>query len=131
MHPDKIDKTGRAGYGVWMDKQSRREALRQYKEAIPSVGVFAVRCAATGQSWVGISKNLEQQQNRIWFGLRLGTYPNRDLVAAWKAHGPDAFAFEVLEVLDTRDATPLAIDLMLKDAYAQALARPNAAKLVG
>lgn len=114
-----------------MDKQSRREALRQYKEQAPSVGAFAVRCTATGEAWVGVSKNLEQQKNPIWFGLRLGTYPNRALVAAWKAHGEAAIAFEVLEVLDTKDVSPLAIDLMLKDARQRWRDRLGAPKLVG
>ncbi|THD81155.1 MAG: GIY-YIG nuclease family protein [Phenylobacterium sp.] len=99
-----------------MDKQSRREALRQYKEKKPAIGVFAVRCAASGEVWVAASRNLDQQQNGVWFGLRLGSHPNRALQAAWAAHGEAAFAFERLEVLEDRDHSPLAIDLMLKDA---------------
>jgi hypothetical protein len=99
-----------------MDKQSRREALRQYKEKKPAVGVFAVRCAASGEVWVAASRNLGQQQNGVWFGLRLGSHPNRALQAAWTAHGEAAFVFERLEVLEDRDHSPLAIDLMLKDA---------------
>ena len=114
-----------------MEKQSRREALRQYKEQTPSVGAFAVRCAASGEVWVGVSKNLEQQKNPIWFGLRLGTYPNKALVAAWKAHGETAMSFEVLEVLKTNDVSPLAVDLMLKDAHQRWRDELKAPKLVG
>lgn len=114
-----------------MDKQSRREALRQYREKKTPMGVFAVRCAATGQAWVGISRNLEQQQNPIWFGLRLGTYPNKALQAVWNAHGRDAFAFEVLETLPDGDLSPLAIDLMLKDADKRWRETLQAPKVVG
>jgi hypothetical protein len=99
-----------------MDKLSRREALRQYKETALEVGVFAVRCAASGEAWVGASKNLGQQQNGIWFGLRLGSYPNAALQAAWRTHGEAAFAFERLQVLAVEDLSPLAVSLMLKDA---------------
>src|SRR5436853_96654 len=65
-----------------MDKQSRRQVVRDYKERKVSQGIFAVRCAATGEAWVGKSRNLEQQQNGIWFGLRSGGYVNRVLQAA-------------------------------------------------
>jgi hypothetical protein len=114
-----------------MDKQSRREALRQYKEQAPEVGVFAVRCAATGEAWTGASKNLGQQQNGIWFGLRLGSHPNRALQAAWRAHGEAAFAFEPVEVLDVKDLSPLAVELMLKDAEARWREKLGARRVAG
>ena len=66
-----------------MDKQSRREAIRDYKERATSRGVFAVRCRPTGQVWVAASRNLAQQQNAIWFGLKAGGYVNRAAQAAW------------------------------------------------
>jgi hypothetical protein len=114
-----------------MDKISRREALRRYKETAPEVGVFAVRCASSGETWVGASKNLGQQQNGIWFGLRTGGHPNRTLQAAWREHGEAAFAFEPLEVLKVKDLSPLAIDLMLKDAEARWRGKLGAAKVAG
>lgn len=114
-----------------MDKLSRREALRQYKEQAPEVGVFAVRCAATGEAWVGASKNLGQQQNGIWFSLRLGGYPNRALQAAWREHGEAGFVFEPLEVLKVKDLSPLAVDLMLKDAEARWREKLGATKVAG
>src|SRR5258705_175775 len=58
-----------------MDKQSRRQAVRDFKERKTLRGVFAVCCAATGEVWVGGSRNLDQQQNSIWFGLRRGGLP--------------------------------------------------------
>lgn len=114
-----------------MDKQSRREALRQYRERKAPVGVFAVRCGATGEVWVGASRNLDQQQNPIWFGLRLGSHPNRAMQAAWREHGEAAFTFERLEVLDDRDLSPLALGLVLKDAEARWRAEMGAKKAFG
>jgi hypothetical protein len=114
-----------------MDKHSRREALRQYKEKKPPVGVFAVRCTATGEAWVGASRNLDQQQNRIWFGLRLGGYPNRLLQARWREHGEAAFAFERLEALNDKDLSPLAVGLMLRNAEQRWRERLGAAKVAG
>ena len=114
-----------------MDKQSRRQVVRDYKERKVSMGIFAVRCAVTGQAWVGQSRNLEQQQNGIWFGLRQGGHPNLALRAAWAAHGEAAFAFEVLEVIDTEGLSPYGRDNLLKDRDAHWRAELGAPKLVG
>jgi hypothetical protein len=114
-----------------MDKQSRRQVVRDYRERKVSQGIFAVRCAATGETWVGKSRNLEQQQNGIWFGLRSGGYVNPAVQAAWTAHGEAAFSFEVLEAIDIEDLGPLGRDSLLKDRDAHWRAELGARKLVG
>jgi hypothetical protein len=114
-----------------MDKQIRRQAVRDYKERKVAIGVFAVRCAATGEAWVGASQNLDQQQNRIWFGLRQGGYPNPALRAAWAAHGEAAFVFEVLETLKDEDLSAYARGNLLKDRDAHWRSELGAAKIVG
>jgi hypothetical protein len=83
-----------------MSKQARKAAAAAYREHKAAAGVFAVRCAGTGEIWVGSSRHLETQQNSLWFGLRHGGYPNRVLQAAWAAHGEPAFSFETLETFD-------------------------------
>lgn len=60
-----------------MDKSARRAAVAAYKERKPEWGVFAVRCLATGQAWVGESRHLDTQQNGLWFALRHGSSPYR------------------------------------------------------
>ena len=92
-----------------MDKQSRRQLTRDYKEKKTAAGVYAVRCAASGEVWVGGSRNIDPQQNSIWFGLKRGGHMNRAMQAAWSAHGEDAFSFEVLERLEAEDLTPLGL----------------------
>jgi hypothetical protein len=114
-----------------MDNQSRRQAVRDYKERKVSAGIYAVRCAAAGQSWVGQSPNLDQQQNRIWFALRQGGHPNPALKAAWAAHGEAAFTFEVLEVIEDADLSVYARDSRLKDRSAHWRAGLGATKIVG
>lgn len=114
-----------------MDRQSRREAIRDYKERKIATGIFAVRCAASGEAWVGQSRNLTQQRNGIWFGLRLGGHPNAALRAAWAAHGEAAFAFEVLEVIDDEGLSAYARGNLLKDRDAFWRAELGATKIVG
>jgi hypothetical protein len=114
-----------------MDNQSRRQAIRDYKERKVPVGIYAVRCAVTGEAWVGQSQNLPQQQNRIWFGLRQGGHPNPSLRAAWSAHGEAAFAFDVLETVDDEGLNPYARGNLLKDRDAHWRSALGAAKIVG
>jgi hypothetical protein len=92
-----------------MDKSSRRQILRDYREQKVDAGVFAVRCAATGEVWVGASRNIDKQQNGVWFGLRTGGHANRQMQASWAAHGEAGFAFEVLERIETGEMTPLGL----------------------
>ena len=83
----------------------RKAAIAAYKKRKSAAGIYAVRCAATGQAWVGQTLNLETIQNRIWFSLRAGGHSNRELQGAWAAHGADAFAFEPLEQLKDEELT--------------------------
>jgi hypothetical protein len=83
-----------------MNSTDRKAAVAAYKEKTAAAGVYAVRCAPSGQVWVGESRNLEAQQTSLWFAMRLGSHPHRDLVEAWAQHGEAAFSFEVLETLD-------------------------------
>src|SRR4051812_5931491 len=114
-----------------MDKSSRREAVREFKERKVARGVFAVRCAASGQVWVGGSRNLDQQQNSIWFGLKNGGYINREVQAAWREHGAAALAFEVLELFDDEAMGPVGRADLMKARAAHWRAELGAAKLVG
>lgn len=97
-----------------MDKQSRRAAVRDYKEKKVRAGVFAVRCAATGEAWVGLSRNLDGQRNSSLFALRLGSHMNKGLQAAWNAKGAEAFAYEELEVIGDEDLTAMGLADLLK-----------------
>ncbi len=82
-----------------MNNEDRKVAVAAYKKKKAAAGIFAVRCAASGQAWVGQTLNLDTVQNRIWFSLRVGSNSNRELQSAWAAHGADAFSFEPLEAL--------------------------------
>jgi hypothetical protein len=116
---------------VAMDKQSRRDAVRDYKERKLSAGVFAVRCTATGQAWVGAARDLDQKQNGVWFGLKTGGHSNREMQAAWNAHGEAAFAYEPLEVLDSDGASRMGVEMMLKEAEARWRDQLGAGKVAG
>jgi hypothetical protein len=86
-----------------MKSDDRKGAIAAYKERKTVAGVYAVRCMATGQFWIGRALDLSAIQNRLWFTLRQGAYPHRSLQEAWKAHGADAFIFAELERLEEEE----------------------------
>ena len=100
-----------------MDKAQKKAAISAYKERDDAIGIFAVRCAATGEVWVGPTPNLDTIKNRIWFGLRMGNAVNAGMQRAWSNHGADSFAFEVLERLDAEELA-FVRDGQLKDRAA-------------
>ncbi len=97
-----------------MDKQSRRDAVRNYKERKVAAGIFSLRCRSTGETWVSASRNLDQM-NGIYFSLRMGSHRNAALQAAWKAHGEAGFDYAVVESLDDETLTPIGRATWLKE----------------
>ena len=115
-----------------MDKQTRRDLLRDYKERKSVVGVYAMRCVPTGEVWTAGSRNLDAQQNSLWFGLRTGGHHlNRPMQAAWAAHGEAGFSFEVLERIEDEALTPQGVLDHLKTRERHWLATLGAKKAVG
>lgn len=114
-----------------MDKQSRRDLVRDYKERKAVAGVYAVRCAPSGEVWTAGSRNVDGQQNSLWFGLRNGGHINRAMQAAWTAHGEAAFSFDVLERIDDETLTPQGVLDRLKVRQKHWLETLGAKKAVG
>ena len=88
-----------------MEDEGRKAAVAAYKERKAVGGVYTVRCAASGQIWVGGAPDLSTIQNRLWFTLRLGSNSHRSLQDAWTTHGSEAFTFEVVEQLKDEDSS--------------------------
>jgi hypothetical protein len=82
---------------------TRRELVRQYKEAGPAAGVYAIRNLAEGRVYLGASMNVEGALNRARFELRQRGHRHKALMADWLRLGEAQFAFEVVDVLKKRD----------------------------
>jgi hypothetical protein len=108
-----------------MSNASKKDMLREYKETPQRSGVFAVVCGA--RRWIGTTRNLDKQQNSLWFQLRSGRYPNAELQAEWNAHGEAGFAYEVLE--EVKDENALIIPELLKEREAAWRTEMSAQKL--
>ena len=97
-----------------MKTDDRKAAIAAYKKRKSIAGIFAVRCAASGEAWVGRALDLDTIQNRIWFALRQGNHSNRELQGAWSAHGEAGLSFETLERLK-EDELPYVRDTLLRE----------------
>ncbi|HEX3943544.1 MAG TPA: GIY-YIG nuclease family protein [Rhizomicrobium sp.] len=97
-----------------MSNARKKQLLREYKETPQRAGVFAVCCSDA--RWTGSTRNLDKQQNSLWFQLRMGKYPNPQLQKAWNENGEAAFCYEVLE--EVKDDNPLIIGDLLKEREA-------------
>jgi len=99
-----------------MKIDDRKAAIAAYRKRKSAVGIYAVRCAASGKAWIGQTHNLETVQNRIWFSLRAGGHGNRDLQSDWQAHGAEAVSFEPLEQLKDEEL-PYIRDALLRERF--------------
>src|SRR5689334_192167 len=99
-----------------MTASRKKELVREYRERKVRPGIFAVRCSAAGKVWIGASRDLDSQQNGIWFQLRMGNHMNRELQQVWNRQGIDDFQFEILEIIE--DENPEMIGLLLKEREA-------------
>jgi len=81
----------------------RKAAISAYKERKTVAGVYAVRCEASGEVWVGQAPNLDKIKNRIWFTLRQGRHHCRSLQAAWNTHGEAGLRFGECERLEDEE----------------------------
>ena len=100
-----------------MKNEDKKAAVAAYKERKTAAGVYAVRCAATGQRWVGTALDLGAIWNRLSFTLRQGGSRHGTLQASWREHGAEAFAFEEVERVD-EEALAYIRDRVLKDRLA-------------
>ena len=86
-----------------MERASRKAAIAAYKERKVEAGIYALRCKATGGSWVGRAPDLSTIENRMRFALTHDANLRASLKAAVREHGAEAIAFEVLERVATDD----------------------------
>ena len=109
-----------------MKAQARKLAIADYKKRTSVAGIYAVRCAATGEIWVGQALDLDKIQNRVWFTLRTGSHSNPDLQRAWSTDGETGLSFEILERLEAEELAYVR-DTLLKERLAHWRAALNAA----
>ena len=77
----------------------RKKLIRDYKETPRPAGVYRVRHEPSGRTILGSSPDAPAMLNRIRAQLRMGGHRDRQMQRDWTSDGPDAFTFEVLDLL--------------------------------
>lgn len=83
--------------------KSRDELKRAYQERPKQAGVFQIKNTINGKVLLGSSLNLDGPLNYHKFALTIGRHRNDVLQQDWNAYGPDAFVFEILDVVKIKD----------------------------
>ncbi|WP_281656118.1 GIY-YIG nuclease family protein [Eggerthella sinensis] len=83
-----------------MQTDRRKELRDSYKNRRPEMGVIALRFIATGERFLGTTRDASKEFNSLQAKLGGGGHPNRQLQQLWNAHGADGFAFEVVDTLE-------------------------------
>ncbi len=112
-----------------LSKESRKDAIRNFKEQKPSIGIYAVRSTASGRAWVGMSRNLEATKNSCWFQLRNRLHRAQSLQEEWNARGEAAFEYEIVDRLD-EDVHIMEIDDQLNKRLRDWVTRLEASQLL-
>lgn len=77
----------------------RKELKRLAKETKTDAGVFQIKNSRNGKVFVESTRNLKTINGKQ-FQLEMGSHQNKMLQKEWNEFGPEAFTFEVLEVLE-------------------------------
>lgn len=84
-----------------MNKKSRKELLKEYKEIKTLMGVIQIKNLVNGKIYLNSYPNLKNKWLTLKAQLDAGKHMNSQLQAEWKEFGHQAFSFEVLEEKDT------------------------------
>lgn len=86
-----------------MDMIRKKQLLEEYKNRKPEMGVISFRCSATGETFLGISKDTKADFNSTRCKLKANWHPNKRLLALWNQYGENGFELSVLKVLKYED----------------------------
>ncbi|SHJ60280.1 GIY-YIG nuclease family protein [Hespellia stercorisuis] len=82
-----------------MDTKRKKELLQEWKDRRPEMGVISIHCNATGETFLGSSKDTRADFNSNRFKLTLGGHPNKHLQELWNVYGESSFDFSTIKIL--------------------------------
>lgn len=86
-----------------MDMQRKKQLLEEYKNRKPEMGIISLHSAATGETFLGISKDTRADFNSNRFKLAANWHPNKRLQELWNQYGENNFELSVIQVLKYED----------------------------
>ena len=83
-----------------MNKERRNQLKEEYKNHHPEMGIV---CWKSGEKmWIAKSKDVAGDYNRTAFQLKYGSWPNREMQAAYN-EDPNSFEWLLLKKLDYKE----------------------------
>ncbi len=86
-----------------MDRNRKKQLLEEYKHRRPEMGVIAFRCKETGESFLGISKDIRAGFNGIRIRLEANFHLDKVLQERWNRYGKEGFEEAVVKLLEYED----------------------------
>lgn len=83
-----------------MDKEKRKALKEAYANRHPDMGIVCWK--SKDRMWIAKSKDAKADFNGTSFQLKLGSWPNREMQAAYSAD-PESFQWELLKKLDYKE----------------------------
>lgn len=93
-----------------MQTDRRKELRDAYKSRRPDMGVVELRCTATGERFLGITRDAAKELNSLRAKLNGGGHPNRSLQQLWNERGEDGFEFSVADTLEYESPEDVSAD---------------------
>lgn len=94
-----------------MDKNKKKELIESYKQMKVYMGVYQVKNTVDGKIYIGSINNLKSRWLTLKWQLEQGRFANKELQAAFKAHGENAFEYSVLEEVEIKEDTDVKWEL--------------------
>jgi len=94
-----------------MDKTRRKELQEQFKQIKTYMGVIQVKNTVNDKIFIAAFPNLKNKWLTIRGQLDMGMHANAQLQHDWKALGPKAFTYEVLEEKETDEVSDMRWEL--------------------
>lgn len=82
-----------------MDINRKKELQEVYRNRRPEMGVVALRCLATEESFLGATRDTKAELNSLRAKLDGGQHPNKRLQELWNTHNVEGFEMLVLQTL--------------------------------
>lgn len=86
-----------------MDIKRKKQLLEEYENRKPEMGVISFHCAATQETFLGISKDTKADLNSNRFKLTANMHPNKRLQELWNRYSENNFELSVIQVLKYED----------------------------
>jgi hypothetical protein len=82
--------------------ENKKTLIKQYKNTIRPIGIYRITNRINGKILIGSSTSVIQIKNRIFFQLKNGSYPVRELQNDFLEYGEGEIVFDIVDFLKPR-----------------------------